>query len=224
VTTKNKKRGAKRRRIGRPGSEHESVGRDGILEKTCELLQQLPPDKVTRAEVARHTGVDPSLIRYYFKDGASLLVAAAEKLMSEFARNLDTATRQSDNSPRSLLCARVGALFDLIVAHPHFHRLLIEAIAPSNASAAKQMMQEMTERTVAGYDAILAAGESDGSLRRVNPAQLVLAVIGMCEFFVAGLPILRIAMGGKLAEKEAARSYRDFVCDLLLHGLATAPR
>lgn len=222
--TKNKTQGAreKRRRIGRPAGEHEGVGREALLEKTCELLQGLPPDKVTRAEVARYTGVDPSLIRYYFNDRASLLVAAAEKLMSEFAANLDIAVRESDNSPRSLLRARVGALFDLIVTHPHFHRLLVEEIAPSNASAAKQMMQEMTQRSVGGYEAILTAGAKDGSLRRVNAAQLLLAVIGMCEFFISGMPILKLATGGKLAEKEAARSYRDFVCDLLLNGLATA--
>ena len=222
MTTKNKTQGAreKRRRIGRPAGEHESVGRDALLEKTCELLQELPPDKVTRAEVARYIGVDPSLIRYYFKDRASLLVAAAEKLMSEFARNLDIAVRESDNSPRALLRARVGALFDLIVTHPHFHRLLVEEIVPSSASAAKQMMLEMTERSVAGYEAILTAGVKDGSLRKVSAVQLLLAVIGMCEFFITGLPILKIAMGGKVVEKEAARTYREFVCDLLLNGLA----
>lgn len=225
AATKTKAPGARerRRRIGRPAGAHESVGRDAILEKTCELLQELPPDKVTRAEVARYTGVDPSLIRYYFKDRASLLVAAAEKLTSEFARNLEAAVRASDNSPKSVLRARVGALFDLIVAHPHFHRLLIEEIVPSNAAAAKQMMQEMTERSVTAYEAILTAGAKDGSLRRVNPAQLLLAVIGLCEFFIAGLPILKLAVGGKLVEKEAARSYREFIFDLLLNGLAAPP-
>jgi len=45
--TKNMAQGVRgrRRRIGRPTSEHESVGRDALLEKTCELLQTLPPDK-----------------------------------------------------------------------------------------------------------------------------------------------------------------------------------
>jgi len=210
----------KRRRIGRPAGGHEGVGRDALLEKTCELLREVPPDKVTRAEVARYTNVDPSLIRYYFKDRASLLVAAAEKLTSEFARNLDKAVKHSDNSPRSLLRARVGALFDLIVSHPYFHRLLIEEIVPSSTSAAKNMMKEMTERSVAGYEAILTAGVRDGSLRRVNSAQLLLAVIGMCEFFIAGLPILKLATGAKLSEKSAAGEYRDFICDLVLNGLA----
>jgi TetR/AcrR family transcriptional regulator len=223
VNTKNKPQGTqrrKRRRIGRPASEHDSVGRDALLEKTCELLRELPPDKVTRAEVARYTNVDPSLIRYYFKDRASLLVAAAEKLTSEFARNLDKAVKHSDNSPRSLLKARVGALFELIVSHPYFHRLLIEEIVPSSATAAKRMLEEMTERSVAGYEAILAAGAKDGTLRRVNSAQLLLAVIGMCEFFIAGMPILKLAVGSRLDEKAAASDYREFICDLLLNGLA----
>ena len=209
----------KRRRIGRPAGEQDSVGRDALLEKTCKLLRLLPPEKVTRAEVARYTNVDPSLIRYYFKDRASLLVAAAEKLTAEFSRNLEAAVKLSDNSPRSLLRARVSALFDLIVSHPFFHRLLIEEIVPSSASAAKKLMEEMTHRTLAGYEAILTSGAKDGTLRHVNPAYLLLAVIGMCEFFIAGLPILRLAAGPQLDEKEATREYLEFVCDLLLNGL-----
>jgi TetR/AcrR family transcriptional regulator len=223
VTTKKKQPAQhkrKRRSIGRPASVHESVGRDALLEKTCELLRELPPDKVTRAEVARYTNVDPSLIRYYFRDRASLLVAAAEKLTLEFARNLDKAVKHSDSSPRSLLRARIAALFELIVSHPYFHRLLIEEIVPSNAAAAKKMMDEMTQRSVAGYEAILVAGAKDGSLRRVSSAHLLLTVIGMCEFFIAGLPILKIALGRKFDDKAAGHEYVDFVCDLVLNGLA----
>jgi TetR/AcrR family transcriptional regulator len=210
----------KRRTIGRPSSESQAVGRDALLAKTCELLRELPPEKVTRAEVARYTNVDPSLIRYYFEDRASLLVAAAEKLTADFAKNLDNAVKHSDNSPRSLLRARVHTLFDLNTEHPYFHRLLLQEIVPSNAPAAKKLMEELTRRAVGGYEAILAAGAKDGSLQRANPAYLLLAVIGLCEFFIAGLPILQIASPTKLDQNTVTREYREFVGELVLNGLS----
>jgi AcrR family transcriptional regulator len=222
VSTKKKQSGTpkrKRRAIGRPSSDQPGVGRDALLAKTCELLREMSPGKVTRAEVARYTNVDPSLIRYYFQDRSSLLVAAAEKLTAEFSANLDKAVKHSDHTPQSLLRARVLTLFDLNVEHPYFHRLLVEEIVPSSSPVAKRMLEEMTERTVGGYESILAAGAKDGSLRQVNPALLLLAVIGICEFFTAGLPILKVATGKKLDEKAAANEYREFICDLLLNGL-----
>jgi AcrR family transcriptional regulator len=36
---------------------------------------------VTRAALARHAGVDPNLIRYYFEDRDSLLLAVIEEIM-----------------------------------------------------------------------------------------------------------------------------------------------
>jgi TetR/AcrR family transcriptional regulator len=214
----------KRRAIGRPSSDQEGVGRDALVEKTCELLRQLPPEKVTRAEVARFTGVDPSLIRYYFQDRSTLLVAAAERLTAQFAANLEKAVKESDSSPRSLLRARVQTLFDLIVEHPYFHRLLLEEVLPSNTPAAKKMMEEMTHRTVTSYETILSAGAKQGSLRSTNPVMLLLAVIGMCEFFIGGLPIMAVGMGKKIDEKTAARDYREFIWDLLLNGIGGKSR
>jgi hypothetical protein len=100
----------------------------------------------------------------------------------------------------------------------------VEEILPSSAPAAKKMVDEMNRRTLAGYEAILSAGVEEGSLRPARPAYLLLAVIGMCEFFTAGIPILRLASGKKLDEQAEMKEYRDFICDLVLNGLAKKAR
>jgi len=41
--------------------------------------------RVGRAAVAREAGVDPSLIRYYFKNRSLLLLAAFKKLTDEYS-------------------------------------------------------------------------------------------------------------------------------------------
>jgi TetR/AcrR family transcriptional regulator len=214
----------RRRGIGRPSGSDGAVGRDALLAKTCELLKTLPPERVTRAEVARYTNVDPSLIRYYFQDRASLLVAAAEEMRREFDRRLDAAAGRADDDPRSLLRARVAALFDLIVEQPYFHRLLVEEIIPSAVPAARKIVAEMTGRILSGYEATLRAGVRDGSLRPARPIHVLLAVIGMCESFGPGRALLRAASKNKLDEKAAAKEYRDFVCDLVVAGLSKNTR
>jgi TetR/AcrR family transcriptional regulator len=215
---------AGRRSIGRPAASAPGVGRQALIEKTCELLRTLPPDRVTRAEVARHAKVDPSLIRYYFKERSALLVAATEQLTSQYRERVEQKTAASDHSPAALLRLRIDNLLDLEMANPFFHRLIVEEIVPAKSAAAKQLLQQLTSRGTAGYGAIVEAGVRDGSLRHVEPAFLFLAVISMCEFFLTGLPILRVALGEEIDQATLTKRYREFVLDLVLNGLRAPAR
>ena len=76
---------------------------------------------------------------------------------------------------------------------------------------------------MAGYGSILEAGAREGVFRHTDSAFLFLAVIGMCEFFVNGMPILRIALGKSFDERALSERYREFICDLMLNGLKTTP-
>jgi TetR/AcrR family transcriptional regulator len=213
---------ASRRGIGRPAAGPNTVGREALIDRTCELLTQMPPNRITRAEVARHMGVDPSLIRYYFRDRSMLLLAAMEKLTAEFSRMLDQELAQADRGPEGALRARVSALQKFETTYPFFHRLLIDEFVNLNSPATARFLQQLTAQAVAGYGAILDDGVSQGVFRRTNGAFLFLAVIGVCEFFVNGMPILRLALGKNFEEKGLSDRYREFICDLLLNGIRAA--
>jgi len=163
--------------------------------------------------------VDPSLIRYYFRDRSTLLVAAAERLVDTFQRLLDEELSQSDMSAPGRLRARVSALLKLNIAYPFFHRLMIDELVKIDSKPAARFMEELIHKGVSGYSTILDAGVKDGSLRRVNSAFLFLAVIGLTEFFVNGMPVLRMAMDKDFDERVIATRYREFICELLLTGL-----
>jgi TetR/AcrR family transcriptional regulator len=208
-----------RRGIGRPAAGPQVVGREALIDRTCELLMQLPPNRITRAEVARHMGVDPSLIRYYFRDRSLLLLAAVEKLTADFSRIRDQELRHSGTGAEGKLRARVSALLKFEIRYPFFHRLLIDEFLHLNSPAAARFMHEMTVGAIAGYGAILDAGVKEGAFRRIDSAFLFLAVIGMCEFFVNGMPILRIAMGKNFDEQALSSRYREFICELLINGI-----
>jgi len=211
--------GRKRRGIGRPAAGAQTVGREALITRTCEMLTRLPPNKITRAEVARHMNVDPSLIRYYFRDRSALLVAAAERLIDTFLQLLEQELANSDMSPAGRLRARVSALLKLNITYPFFHRLVMDELAKVESRPAVRFMEELTQKGLTGYGAIIDAGVKDGTLRRVNSAFLFLAAIGLTEFFVNGMPVLRMAMGKDFDERLIAARYREFICELLLSGL-----
>ncbi|HEY1723875.1 MAG TPA: hypothetical protein VGF89_00505 [Steroidobacteraceae bacterium] len=212
-------RSPKQRGIGRPAAGPQTVGREALITRTCEMLRRMPPNKITRAEVARHMNVDPSLIRYYFRDRSTLLLAAVERLMSELARLTEAELAHSDRTPASRLRARVAALLKLNVTYPFFHRLMIDELVTLDAPAAVRFVEQLTREGVAGYAQIIEAGVGEGTLRAASVPFLFLAVIGMCEFFVNGMPVLRIAMGKDSEPRQLAEDYREFICELLLQGL-----
>jgi len=212
-------RSGKHRGIGRPPAGQHTVGREALIERTCEMLMQMPPNKITRAEVARHMNVDPSLIRYYFRDRATLLLAAVTRLTAELSQLTQEELASSDMTPASQLRARVAALLKLNVSYPFFHRLMIDELVPMDAPAAVRFVEQLTREAVAGYADIIEAGVKDGVLRRTNVPFLFLAVIGMCEFFVNGLPILRLVMGRDFDPTTISHRYREFICDMMLNGL-----
>jgi TetR/AcrR family transcriptional regulator len=206
-----------RRRKGRPAANGAGVGREALIAKTCELLKRLPPVQVTRAAVARAAGVDPATIRYHFPGGPTLLLAATERLTTQFLVLLDREMAGKSSSPTERLRARICALLKLNIAHPFFCRL-IEHVSNMNSPAARTLLANLTARGLGAYTDIVEAGDADGTFRSVNPALLFLGVVGLCEYFIVGAPVIKLALGSR-RRPRLERQYRDFICDLVLHSV-----
>jgi TetR/AcrR family transcriptional regulator len=179
----------------------------------------MPPSRVTRAEVARAMNVDPSLIRYYFRDRSTLLLAAVERLAAEFIQTVERNTDQSDSTPAGQLCARASSQLLHEVHYPFFRQLILDEIAQMRTPAARKVLQQLTSRGLAAYTQILEAGARQGQLRSVDPLFLFVAIIGMSQFFVSSGPIQQLVQPRDGDVGGLAESFRQFMCDLLINGL-----
>ncbi|MEQ5807821.1 TetR family transcriptional regulator [Alteromonas sp. NFXS44] len=226
-TTKNTTRTTtsttKRRGKGRPVGGQLEIGRDILIETTCKLLSELPPKNVTRVKVAEEVGVDPSLIRYYFKNRSALLLAAFERLTSEYNSMLKKEKSNFDSSPEGQLRSRVSALFRLISTYPHYHRLIIEEIAPMDTPESRKALQELTGNRLVTYGKIIQDGVEANEFRQVDTGLLFIAIIGMANFFTSGEEVVKIALNKDSLDEEAASDYQSFICDMLLNGLKVRP-
>jgi TetR/AcrR family transcriptional regulator len=205
------------RKQGRPTSAEDGVGRSAIISAACDLIRTMSPDKVTRAEVARHANVVPRLIHYYFKDRPSLLRATASALSDIFQQKAGAAVCE-DDPPDVQLKARIQTFLRFQLEYPYFHRLVIEEIVGGEGSS-QSLLQTMSRRGVAGYERIIAKGEEDGTMRPVDASLLYLAIIGIVELAASGRPILR-ELGHSLPDDaEYIEHYSQFITDLLFNGL-----
>ncbi|WP_404478482.1 TetR/AcrR family transcriptional regulator [Novosphingobium sp. BL-52-GroH] len=207
------------RLAGRPAAGGgDAVGAATLVDAVCDLLRTVSPDRITRAAVARHAGVNPALINYHFKDQSSLLRAAARGLLARFQDEVARPLARIESAEERLR-ARIEGFLRFQIAYPFFHRLVTEEVLSAQTPEAGELLAEMSRRGVADYRAILLAGEDAGTMRHVDPVLLYLTIVGMVEQAAIGRPILMAAGHPLATADEYAKRFADFISDLLLGGL-----
>jgi TetR/AcrR family transcriptional regulator len=202
---------AKKRGQGRPSDN--AVGRETVLNKTMELVQELPPARVTISLIAREAGVDPALIRYYFGDREKLLLAVVEKLIASAPRELD-----QDAEPIEMLEARIRTTAQFTRSTKHVHRLMVDELADSKSPDIRRQQGEMNMRAVDAFAALLE--RDDGrELRKVDPLFLHVALVGLFDFFVSAQPVVRNLVPDGTDMEALGSRFEEFIVDLLLNGI-----
>jgi AcrR family transcriptional regulator len=214
-------RRSQRRKRGRPDDlGGNSVGADAIVLRVCELLGDFPPRDITLLRVAQYAGVDRSLIRYYFKNRSTLLLAAARHLFAQMQANAFAAVQDvSAEDAETQLRERARALLRFQIRHPYFHRLIVDEVVNSDEPDAQAFFKSMTSAAIAMYRSLAGAAARRRDIESVDGAFLYLAIIGMCEFFVTGAPILKVAFGKGYDAEAVNRQYEKFICDYVVDGL-----
>lgn len=209
----------RQRARGRPRDNGASVGADAIVLEVCQLLRQVAPGDVTILRVAQHAGVDRSLIRYYFKNRSSLLLAAARHLFAQLQSELAVLERIPPDDPEEKIRESARALLRFQIRHPYFHRLMVDEVVNSEHPEALGFFKSFTGTGVGHHRDIADTIARHTGMRRVDGAFLYMALIGMCEFFVTGAPILKVAFGRDYDVEAVNRQYEKFLADYVVDGL-----
>jgi len=218
LPTRSTRTKAKRKRAqGRPNDGKNAVGPEVLLKAARELLETLPPAQVTRAALARHAGVDPNLIRYYFKDRDTLLLAVVDEIVAEEDKAIERLL--SIGTPVERLRAQIRNFVEFHRRHPYFHRLLVEEIATWKSQRARQLFHRLNQHSIALYASIFKAGAKDRTLRAVDPVLAHVAIVGMCEFFMSSGVLLEDAFGKGTRPDDVAKRYADTISQMVVEGV-----
>jgi AcrR family transcriptional regulator len=163
--------------------------------------------------------VDRSLIRYYFTDRSSLLLASARHLFGLLKMRLAAIEARLADDPEARIRELAAGLLQFQTEHPYFHRLMIDEVVTSPKGEARAFFRSFTEQAVANYRAMASATTRRGAARTFDGVFLYLAIIGMCEFFVTGRPILQVAFGEDFDPAEINRQYERFLRDYVIDGI-----
>jgi TetR/AcrR family transcriptional regulator len=196
---------------GRPAEN--VVGRNAVLETAKRLIKELPPARVTISLVARETGVDPALVRYYFGDRSNLLMAVAESMLSESPR-----PAPGSIEPQKAIELSIGRTAQFTGSTKHIHRLMVDELAGAKSAEVGRHLGDLNRGAIEELGQLMQR-DGGATIREVDPTFLHLALVGLFDFFVSAEPVVRQLVPKGTDMKTLAAAYEEFVTDLVLNGL-----
>ena len=215
---KAKRTPAKTRSIGRPAAQRR-IGKPFLIDKTVELLRQVPPEKLSLSMAARHAGVHLTLFKYYFTDRTRLLVDVARTLAVSLGEGVAAIDTRELPAPERLRI-RINTMVDFFFLNPFYHRLMMEIVGDETDPLATELIRVWMTTTVDIYRTIIDAGVAEGSLRPIDAYLTFVACMGLCEQYQhAARFVEQTGNGGKRDREETSARYKAFVYDLMLNGI-----
>ena len=184
-----------------------------MLATAKRLIKEHPPARVTISLIAREAGVDPALVRYYFGDRSNLLLAVAESMLSEFPR-----PTPGSIEPVAALEHTIRQMARFTNSTKHIHRLMVDELADARSADVGRHLGEMNRVAVRDLQEVMGR-DAGANLRPVDPALLLVAIVGLFDFFVSAEPVVRQLVPKGTDMKALAARYEDFVTDLVLSGI-----
>ena len=210
----------RRRGQGRPAGSANGVGEDALIGAARKLMNNKPPAELTRLEVAESVGVDPALIRYYFKDMDGLLVAVLKQMLVESSVVIQS-SKEIRGTPEEKLRRRIETFIDFGAANPGSHDLFVRYIIYGETKWAAEKRREITKAGFADLKTLVDEGRAEGLFRDDFDERFlyILFFAASSFFFRTAGPIFPQLFDAKASPRKLAKPYSAFMTDILLTGI-----
>jgi TetR/AcrR family transcriptional regulator len=215
----------------RRGRTHDAEGaREAILNAAEEVFAEHGFDGARIDVIAKASGYNSSLLFHYFGDKLGLyveVVKRADREMTELqvrvlAPLLEDETIASNvHAFKALLENIVSALFDYLIAHPRFMRMLLWEQAEGWQTFSKTVSQFDTE-DADQFEALFRKARSAGLLRSDFVPMIQLSmVLQICLTYLTFIPLYQMVLlpGEDLFSAAALARAREYLVAFVVHGM-----
>lgn len=177
--------------------------------------------------IAKTSGYNTSLLFRYFGDKAGLYKAVLQRANREMGQLLEgllpplAATPASADLFRTFLAEMVRTVFDYLLEHPRFGRILTWEMAAGWQTYVRSA--RLRTEDLAPFAEVLNRARGAGVLRSgYAPLIQMSLIVQMCQSYLAYLPLYRELFPGEdLSSDRALDQTRGFLVDLVVAGLTT---
>ncbi len=165
------------------------VTRERLLQAAHELEFERMGGRVAVSDICARAGANVAMVKYCFGSKDGLLDALVERVMVQFAQDIDRLARL-DESATAKLRRHVAEIIRNYVRYPYVNRLMNERLLTGDAEAVDRMSRAFAVPARTWYADLLAEGHAVDGWRELEPTLFFFTVIGVCEFLFSARPWL----------------------------------
>jgi AcrR family transcriptional regulator len=200
--------------------------RDHILDAAERLFASQGFARTTIKEIGHEAGVNSALLYYYFSDKDGLYREVLRRFVGQLvARTMSELT--TDGAPDARLRALLGAQAELLIANPHFPRLMVRELAESEGAHAVEQFHLLASTTFRALCELIEEGQRAGIFRKhVDPRFAAISTIAQVVYFFVARPAVRVLLkaGPDGPSPKVVREFARHAADFALNALAAPAR
>jgi AcrR family transcriptional regulator len=196
---------------------------DQLLVAAAALLGERPGLDVSLSDIAKRSGLNSALIKYYFGNKEGLLLALLERDAALAMEALDHLVAAPISAEQKLRI-HISGIINTYYRSPYLNRLIHYMITSAGDAAAKRVAEIFIAPLLAAYRTIIDQGVAEGRFRPVDPALLYYSLVGSCDHLFFAAHSIPGALGEPHLTEELKQRYIAHVSEICLSGIASRER
>jgi AcrR family transcriptional regulator len=211
-------------RIARASVAPDFSARERLLDTAGRLMSDRHSIDVSLSEIARHSGLNSALVKYYFGNKDGLLLALVQREAAAALRGVEELLRL-DLSPTEKLRRHIAGIVNKFFRTPYLNRLLHSLLDErgSESRSARQVNEFFVRPLLDLQRQLLAQGVRTGEFRSIDPVLFYVSLLGACDHLFNARYALRTQFGGNGVTDAVRERYIAHVCDVFISGLRPQP-
>jgi TetR/AcrR family transcriptional regulator len=198
------------------------TSRDQILDAAERLFAARGFARTTIKDIGIEAGLNSALLYYYFADKDELYREVLRRFVSRLvARTMRELT--AAGSPEARVRALLTAQAEMLLANPHFPRLMVRELAESDGAHAVEQFHLLAATTFRRLCELIEEGQRAGIFRKqVDPRFAAISTISQVVYFFVARPAIRVLLkaGPDGPSPRVVRDFARHAADFALAALA----
>jgi TetR/AcrR family transcriptional regulator len=204
----------------------DSRSRNQIVDAAERLFADRGFARTSIKDIGREAGLNSALLYYYFADKDELYREVLRRFVGRLvARTMRELT--SCGSPDARLRALLSAQAELLIANPHFPRLMARELAESEGAHAVEQFHLIAGTTFRRLCELIEEGQRAGIFRKdADPRFSAISTIAQVVYFFVARPAVRVLLkaGPEGPSAKVVRAFASHAADFALAALAAPVR
>lgn len=193
-----------------------------LLQAAGELLAERKSLDISIGDIARRSGLNSALIKYYFGNKDGLLLALVERDAAISINELSSLVNMPISAEKKLKMHIAGVINSYYRA-PYLNRLLHYLIGNGEAATGQQIAAFFVKPVIDAQRAILKQGENEGRFRPCDPQLFYFGLIGACDHIFYATYSLRHVLGVDGVSDDLRQRYIAHLTELCMNGILLRP-